>query len=83
MKRVFIPLLLLAACAQEEAFTPVPIDMPVVASCKAPLPVPPPDLMSALPQNAALPASLQACLRQTLLDRGYQAELQAALKACR
>ena len=84
MKPTLFLLLLLAACAERpEAFRPVAVDVPVMAECKPPNIAKPPDLMAALPRNASLSAGMKSCLQQTLLDKGYEAELTAALQACR
>lgn len=84
MKFALALLLLLAACGERpEAFRPFAVDVPVTVSCKTPDIKKPSDLMAVLPKSAALTTGMKACLQQTLLDKGYEATLEAELKACR
>jgi len=84
MRLNFFWFLLLTSCASqpETVFTPVAVDMPVPVTCHAPNIGPLPDMMTALPRNATLTEFTKACAEQNYLDRGYIAQLQAALKGC-
>jgi hypothetical protein len=75
--------LALTACAEPVAFRPVPVETPVPVPATPPAVPQPPDLMAALMAQTGLAEAMKTCLRQTLLDRVFQAELEAALQACR
>jgi hypothetical protein len=79
-----VVLCMLAGCASkpEIIYTPKEVKVPVPVPCQMPRIAAPPDLLAALPNNTNLTTGMKTCLAQDDYNKGYEAQLQAAISAC-
>jgi hypothetical protein len=79
----FLLLLLLASCASEQVvYKPVEISIPIAVECKIEaLPVPTWPMLS-LNEKIGLFDAVKAFISELELRKGYEAQLEAAVKSC-
>ncbi len=73
----------LAGCATTPPpAQPVEVSVPVAVPCKVPVPVAPAFAVDALPIGSGIWEQMQALRAERWQRKGYEAELEAAVKAC-
>ena len=74
----------LAGCATTAAppVQPVEVSVPVAVPCKAPVPERPAFAVDALPIGSGIWEQMKALRAERFQRKGYEAELEAAAKAC-
>lgn len=75
--------LLLAGCASHEIITPAPYAVPVAEHCNPPLITEPKWNVDNLHPGVGIFDGVQAIVADLPLRTGYEAELRAAVDACR
>lgn len=65
-----------------QAVQPVEVRVPVAVPCKAPVPVAPAFAVDALPIGSGIWEQLKALRAERWQRKGYETELEAAVKAC-
>ena len=81
-REVLILLAALASCAQQPIYQPVDVSVPLAVPCKTPAIMRPNWPLRKMPPQMPLFDKVKTALAELELHKAYEAELEAAVKAC-